>query len=195
MTITESKTLAYIIGCSLGDGNLSSPNKRVTRLRITCDSKYPRIIREITNSLESLLPHNKVSLVQRKDNCVDVSVYSKRLDEWMPWEVGQGSKIHQNPSIPSWIAVNSEYAKFCLRGLIQTDGCIYTDRGYQMVNFVSNAEQLALDVFSLLKSLSFNPKLNTFLRPRGAPKYTVKIAKQEEVEALLEHLGLRDHKQ
>ena len=32
---------AYVIGLALGDGNLSNPNGKATRLRITCDKKYP----------------------------------------------------------------------------------------------------------------------------------------------------------
>ena len=39
--------LAYIIGIALGDGNLSNPNKRAVRLRITCDTGYPGLIENI----------------------------------------------------------------------------------------------------------------------------------------------------
>jgi len=70
---------AFIVGVALTDGNVSNPNGRAIRLRITCDSAYPNIIKEICEALCALFPQNKVSLVQRKDNCVDVSVYSNKL--------------------------------------------------------------------------------------------------------------------
>jgi len=41
--VSEDKKLhAYIVGLALGDGNLSNPNGRAVRLRITCDKKYPQ---------------------------------------------------------------------------------------------------------------------------------------------------------
>jgi hypothetical protein len=76
---------AFIVGVSLGDGNLSNPNGRATRLRITLDSKYPDIIDTVTTSLQLLFPQNKVSLVHRKDHCIDVSVYSNKVDTLLPW--------------------------------------------------------------------------------------------------------------
>jgi hypothetical protein len=54
---------AYVIGVAIGDGNLSSPNGRAVRLRITCDTKYPVLIAKIRSALETLLPRNKVSVV------------------------------------------------------------------------------------------------------------------------------------
>ena len=47
----DKNSLAYIIGVALGDGNLSNPNGRAVRLRITCDIKYPKIISEIQKKL------------------------------------------------------------------------------------------------------------------------------------------------
>jgi hypothetical protein len=67
--------LAYIIGVSLGDGNLSRPNGRAIRLRITCDAAYPVISSEIIESLKKLFPKNKVSLVKnKKDTYFNISV-------------------------------------------------------------------------------------------------------------------------
>lgn len=41
--------LSYIVGVALGDGNLSNPNGRALRLRITCDEKYPGIANEMVH--------------------------------------------------------------------------------------------------------------------------------------------------
>jgi hypothetical protein len=38
---------AYVIGLAIGGGNLSNPNGRAVRLRITCDTKYPALIARI----------------------------------------------------------------------------------------------------------------------------------------------------
>jgi hypothetical protein len=132
----ESNDLAYIVGVALGDGNLSNPNGRAVRLRITCDSSYPIMAEEMRMALRRLFPRNKVTdCPSGKDSYFNISVYSNSLNEYLPWKVGHGSKQRQNARVPNWILNNQEYSKSCLRGLIQTDGSIYSDRGYQMANF------------------------------------------------------------
>ncbi len=178
----RAHALAYIVGVALGDGNLSSPNKRVTRLRISCDASYPNIANEIEASLRVLFPKNKVSRVIRSDaKCFDISVYSKNLDLWMPWRIGRGSKIAQGARVPAWILEDKSYSEACLRGLIQTDGCIYTDRGYHMVNFVNVCEPLARDAYTMLEALGYKPRFNTLPTKNGTTKFTVKISRQTEV--------------
>jgi len=108
----------------------------------------------------------------------------------MPWVVGKGSKAQQGARVPSWVKFDSVYAKDCLRGLIQTDGCIYTDRGYQMVNFVNNVKGMAEDARDMLTLLGFHPSFNSFRLPNGNTKYTVKIARKDEVGRLLHALHL-----
>ncbi len=114
--IEENKAvlLAYLIGIALGDGNLSCPNGRATRLRITCDEKYPHLADEISKTLTYLFPKNTVSRIPRlKSHCFDISVYSNKLNHWMPWRVGLGSKALQKARVPSWIRFNSSYTKAC----------------------------------------------------------------------------------
>lgn len=171
---------AYIIGVALGDGNLSNPNGRAVRLRITCDAAYPQLAEEILYNLKIILPNNSVSIVPApKNTYFNISVYSNTLNEWMPWHVGMGSKIDQNVRVPEWIKQRPAFAKACLRGLLQTDGSIYTDRGYLMINFCNVIESLTLDVHQMLQGLGFRPTI-TKTQDRKRMKYTVRIAKDSE---------------
>lgn len=157
--LSDSKELqAYIIGLAIGDGNLSNPNNRATRLRITCDKKYQKLLQRITETLRLLLPENKVSLIDRK-GCFDVTVYSNHLEKILGWKAKMGSKLNQNISIPSWIQEEASYKINCLRGLIETDGSIYSDRGYPAVMFVSAIQKLAEEVYEMISSLGFKPYL------------------------------------
>ena len=76
----NNNNLAYIIGVALGDGNLSNPNGRAIRLRVTCDLKYPKIIERICLTIQKLFPKNKVSIVKRIDSCCDISCYSNKWE-------------------------------------------------------------------------------------------------------------------
>ena len=73
----------YLLGLYLGDGCISAHRRNVHRLRITLDTKYPRIVNECRRAVESVVPGNRVSLVPRgggrdkPPTHVDVSAYSK----------------------------------------------------------------------------------------------------------------------
>lgn len=176
MNRAKKEKLAYLIGIALGDGNLSNPNGRAVRLRISCFSGYPKIADEIKHAIQTVLPQNKISIVQRQGRCFDISVYSNKLEAWMPWEVGKGSKIAQSADVPDWILADSKFSKACLRGLIQTDGCIYIDRGYQMVNFTNNIEILALTVRGMMEDIGFEPNFSKILNGKNF-KYTVRLSR------------------
>lgn len=173
-SISSSKTLqAYVVGLALGDGNLSNPNKRAVRLRITCDKKYQKLYKHIQSSIQELMPDNKVSIVDRI-NCVDVSCYSNRWESLLGWKVG--SKIDQNVKIPNWILSDTDLIKICLRGIIQTDGSIYLDRGYQMVNIVSNIKSLAENIIFALEKIGYKPNVQ-IRNDLKTKKYTIRISK------------------
>ena len=187
--LKESSTLAYIIGVALGDGNLSCPNGRATRLRVTCDVKYPDIIDEIKSSLVELFPTNKVSIVtNRKGSCIDISVYSNKLNLVIPWVVGRGSKIEQRTHVPDWILSDNKYSAACLKGLLQTDGSIYTDRKYLMVNFTNLIKPLIDDTYTMIENLNFRPKLYQSTQKNGNIKYVVRVSK--DVQKFITKIGL-----
>lgn len=171
---------AYVIGVAIGDGNLSNPNGRAVRLRITCDTKYPFLIVKVRSALERLLPQNKVSVVTRRRNCVDVSVYSNHLEALLGWKASGGSKQRQSVLVPEWVHRDRSLAVHCLRGLVETDGAVYLDRGYQMVSFSTVMPGLAQQVDAMVRSLGFQSRLD---RIRQAPekdafKYHVRLSRQ-----------------
>lgn len=175
----DKNLLAYIVGLSLGDGNLSNPNGRAVRLRISCDKKYPILLNRIKISLEKLLPQNKVSFVNRGESCADVSCFSNYWENLLGWKAKNGSKIKQKVKIPTWVKENEKYSIQCLKGLIETDGSIYSDRGYKMVNFVTYIPNLANDVMDMIKSLDFKPNMQK-LKISNNIKHTIRISKNTE---------------
>lgn len=176
----DKNNLAYIIGVALGDGNLSNPNGRATRLRVSCDTKYPNLIKNITSSLRKLLPNNKVSTVKRKDNCIDISCFSNKLEDLLGWRVGYGSKEKQRVSVPQWVKSNRKYTLVCLKGLFETDGSVYLDRKYLMANFVTIIPSLANDVMGMISDLGFKPNIQIFKEENGKLKHTIRISKNTE---------------
>lgn len=179
-TVHEQKALAYIVGVALGDGNLSKPNGRTVRLRISCDTHYPLIKEEIKKKLRLILPSSAIAEVQRPRHCIDISVYSNALATFIPWEVRRGSKQAQQARVPRWIWQEKGFIRECLRGLLQTDGSIYQDRKYIMVNFTNNVLPLCEDVFLMMQRLGYSPTLQQAKNRSGTKKYTVRLARKSE---------------
>lgn len=175
----DKNVLAYVIGIAIGDGNLSNPNGRAIRLRVTCDTKYKNIISEIIASIKILVPKNKVSIVHREKNYIDISCYSNKWEKWLGWKVGYGSKVKQNISIPTWIKNNKKYSIKCLKGLLETDGSVYLDKNYKMVNFTTVIPKLAKDIMNIIIKLDFYPHLYTIKdsRPNRKTKYIIRLSK------------------
>lgn len=173
---------AYLIGLALGDGNLSNPNGRAVRLRITCDKNYPNLINEVLKVMQLRFPANKVGMVDRK-GCVDVYVYSNELPSILGWRWDGGPKDVQGVKVPNWIKSRPQFVRACLRGLFQTDGCAYQDRGYTMLNFVNTCQDLAEDVIDLIERLGYKPNLQ-ILQPSQnkmrQTKYTIRVSKNAE---------------
>lgn len=89
---TFEEHLAYITGVALGDGNLSNPNGRAIRLRITCDTRYPKLIDRFTYSIRTLLPNNQVSLINTAPTHANISCYSNKWEGWLGWNASGGTK-------------------------------------------------------------------------------------------------------
>lgn len=179
MNKKQTKSLSYIVGVALGDGNLSNSNKRAVRLRVTCDNKYPKIIEEIVKHLRIILPDNKVSLVDRKTS-TDVSCYSNKLENLLGWKALEGSKEKQKVSVPNWIMKNRFYTKECLRGLFQTDGSIYKDRKYIYTNFTSIIPTLVIDTKKMIENIGFKPKIQKTIQWNNKIKYVIRMSREPE---------------
>ncbi len=173
------KTLAYITGVAIGDGNLSNPNGRAVRLRISCDLKYPNLIVKFSQAIKELLPNNKISFIPRKSRCLDISCYSNKWETWLNWKWDKGSKDAQSVTIPSWIKENNEFARRCVRGLFETDGSLYKDRGYLMANFVTIIPELAKDVVELITLFGFNARIYR-IKTKRKTRYNIRISKDTE---------------
>ena len=78
-----------------------------------------------------------------------------------------GNKVKQQVDVPLWIKNNRKYFKYCLRGLMDTDGGIFVHRykvngkkySYLKLSFSNMSQPLRVFVYQTLTDLGFNPKL------------------------------------
>lgn len=145
---------SYILGLYLGDGYINKM-KRTYKLRIFLDAKYPNIITECINNLQTLFPNNKIHTVNNYHNnnlsYVSIGVYSNQLPNLFP-QHGTGKKHQRKITLQPWQTqiINPEKL---LRGLFHSDGCYYTQKinnkyEYQYYNF-TNFSQDILDIWKI----------------------------------------------
>jgi hypothetical protein len=120
-----------------------------------------------------------VTLIRSNGNYVNISVYSNTLEGLLGWRASGGSKQQQQIGVPEWILADLCFVVPCLRGLIETDGCIYVDRGYPMVMFSTVVPGLARQVFAMIEALEFAPHIYG-IRDRASGrviKYQVRLSR------------------
>lgn len=154
--------LAEFIGILLGDGCIQPEQVSIT-LNSDADRNYIIYVSNLVTDLFQYSPsiHPRfptkatVLLISGKDFTAKLVSRGMKI----------GDKVRQQVDVPNWIKLNPEYSRWCLRGLMDTDGGIFTNSYvingksyvYPKTNF-TNASQPLLDfVYNTLKSNGFHP--------------------------------------
>jgi hypothetical protein len=127
---------SYLLGLYLGDGCISRI-RRVWRLRVVLDAKYPAIIERCRQAIDMLMPSQRARAMQLPKNCVEVSLYSKHWPCLFP-QHGPGKKHTRPIRLEPWQqALVDEATEEFVLGLIHSDGCrvVANDRGVMSIRY------------------------------------------------------------
>lgn len=160
----HSEDLAEFIGAMLGDGGMSTYQLKITLHHID-DLAYSKYIFQLIRKLFKVRP----KIYHRPKNSInDITVSRTGLVGYLKSEgLVVGNKIRQQIDIPEWIKSNPKFSVACVRGLIDTDGCIFRHRYkvngkwymYKKIAFTSKSPALRISVFDILKELKMNPRM------------------------------------
>ena len=116
-----SKDLAEFVGIILGDGGISDRQVTVTLHRIT-DKEYSKFVRDLIKKLFGIKAGEYCSKNGLADNIV---ISRTELVNFLE-KIGlvRGNKIKHQVDIPQWIKKNKNFQIACVRGLMDTDGCV-----------------------------------------------------------------------
>ena len=187
-----SNRLAEFSGIMIGDGSITRRQIMIT-VNSKDDKQYSSFIKNlIQKTFDVPVPicyyKNKsaMKLVVSRSNLVDFC--NKKLG------LRIGHKLRQGLDIPDWIKANSSFRKACLRGLVDTDGCIFNECHkikdkkycYPRLVFTSYSRQLCLSVMKILKELNFTPKLRV--------DRNVQLEKREDIIRYFQLIGTSNPK-
>jgi hypothetical protein len=176
----------YVLGLYLGDGCISR-DRRVWRLRIVLDNKYPAIIDRCRAALSTLMPGQHAGMTKKK-GCVEVWLYSKHWPCLFP-QHGPGRKHNRTIALEPWqqALVDQATEEFVL-GLIHSDGCrvVANDRGVMSIRYhFSNRSEDIIGLFTgALDALDIPWTRST--------KYIVSIYRKAATARLDEFVGPKD---
>ena len=186
-----SALLAEFIGIVLGDGGISKYQITIT-LHKHDDKDYAKYVKKTIETLFSV----PAKTVNRTDeNVVQLTISRIRVVNFLrSMEINIGSKVRQQTAVPGWITRNPSFARACVRGLFDTDGCFYVDR------------HLKNDALYLNGGLSFSNRSLPILRffkesleklgfhPTDNGQYTIFLRRVNEIVRYFKEVGTRNVK-
>ena len=160
-----SEKLAEFVGIILGDGSIGKKQISIT-LHSEDDKEYGDFVIKLIKKLFNVY----IGVHYKKDSkaiCYNVS--RTELIRFCTEKLGlkQGNKIKQQVDIPDWIKKNKLYSIACVRGLVDTDGCIFTHRykvngrpyGYKKLSFKSSSKPMITSVYKILENEEMKPRI------------------------------------
>lgn len=118
-----SPRLAEFFGIMMGDGGINNPWQANITVNAIADAEYESHLRVLSEELFGITP----AVRKRKNReALVISLASTTLVDFLVARgLPRGNKIAQGLKIPAWILRNVEFQKACVRGLIDTDGCLF----------------------------------------------------------------------
>jgi len=159
-----SEKLAEFVGIILGDGSIGKKQISVT-LHSEDDKEYGDFVIKLIKKLFNVY----IGVHYRKDSkAISYNVSRAELIRFCTEKLGlkQGNKVKQQVDIPDWVKKDRQYSIACVRGLVDTDGCVFTHRykvngrpyGYKKLSFTNHSYPLRKSVFDILKYNGLNPR-------------------------------------
>lgn len=187
----NSELLAEFVGIMIGDGGMTKYQTTIT-VHSEDDHDYSLFISGIIKKLFKIKP----ALRQRREaKCTVIMTSSVELVQYLKKKgVLQGNKIVRGLDVPQWIVKNKKYKATCLRGIFDTDGCIYWESHqikqktycYPRWSLVSASPNLRKSVSDILFSLGFHPKTRS--------NRSVNLENQIEILKYFEEIGTNNRK-
>lgn len=160
----KSIELAELCGILIGDGGIT---KRQVRITLNCetDKIYSKFVVKLVQRLFNIKP--KVNKI-KNSRALNICISSTDLVDFLVMcGLKVGNKLQQNLSIPRWIQERKKYFIPCIRGMVDTDGCVVLETHriknkkyiYCRLNFTSASPTLVNQTIQALVKIGFHPKL------------------------------------
>lgn len=175
---------AEILGIMLGDGGIYLDKKKKFHTTISFNKKEICYLNYVKMLFEKHFYPYSFGINELKDEfllrnvskCVGMALISMGLKE--------GNKVKNKVEIPEWIFSEKRFILSLLKGVFDTDGCIYRKYGnYSQIQFKSGCFQFTMSIRKALTALNFNPtKIQKELNHKNTFGWKIYLTKQAEIK-------------
>lgn len=160
----ESESLSEFLGIFIGDGSIRNDFQVAISFNWKTEEAYANFISALVNSLFGL---ETTKLIRPRYGSADLLINSRALVEFLSQNgIEKGNKIQKRICLPAWILNDKRAALGAIRGLFDTDGCVYQHiymrekyiYKYPKLAFTSYSSVVRRQFFNLLAYLGFFPK-------------------------------------
>jgi len=155
--LVKSKELAFLIGLSLGDGNISK-FPRTECLRLTLGSDKPRLANYAVEVIKQIFNKSPSIIKRYNSNCFNVTIYQKNLGKRLNIPIGARGSLEI--LFPSWIWKKKQYLISILKGLFEAEAsyCVHEKTYTYNFEFSNRNFSLLNETEKALRILGFNPE-------------------------------------
>lgn len=162
-----SVQLAEFFGLMMGDGGINNPWQANITLNAIKDRKYALYILKLCDALFGIAP----AMRKRKEkqalviSLASTTVVDFLVDNGLP----RGNKLRSGLRMPGWILAKKSYRVACVRGLMDTDGCLFVHKhkvagkNYNNLGlcFTSYSVELVGQVAAVFKECGITPHISS----------------------------------
>ncbi len=159
-----SGDVAELVGILLGDGSIRA--RQVTISSNVLDADHAAYIQDLVLKLFGLQMSQGLDM---DDHTITLTASSTELVECLvAMGLHVGDKVRQQVDVPNWVWRKREFEMGCLRGLMDTDGCVYrhayqvngTRYRYTKLAFTSASAPLLHSVKRMFEHVGVFPSLH-----------------------------------
>ncbi len=187
----HSSRLAELIGILMGDGHVGLYQTSVVTNSDT-DYQHALFVKALIEDLFKI----QVQLSNRRnEKACEILISSKSVSHFLVDQgIPQGNKIILGVRIPNWIQKKSLYRKAFIRGLFDTDGCVYLDTHHYRRKVYKNLGMAFANQSVPLLSF-FKETLECFgFHPTQKTKFRVFLRRKEEIRRYFDLIGSSNEK-
>lgn len=159
-----SADLAEFVGIVLGDGGIT--NRQVTISFNTLDAAYAAYVKQLVSKLFDIQASFSIDRIDHTLSLIASGVALVEILQGLGLK--KGNKVEQQVDVPSWVWRRRDFQIACLRGLMDTDGCVfrhaYRVNGkvytYTKLAFTNYSRPLLLSTKQLFETLGLAPTLH-----------------------------------
>jgi|WetSurMetagenome_2_1015567.scaffolds.fasta_scaffold01387_6 hypothetical protein len=157
-----SSDLAEFTGIMIGDGGMTERQITIT-INYKTDRQYIVFIKKLIRKIFRITP--KVYYHENDLGAIIAISRTNLVKFCQSIGLKKGNKLKQGLDVPDWVMKRKDFKISCLRGMMDTDGCVYSEchniRGkkycYPKMSLVSYSPALRKTIFNIFKGLGFNP--------------------------------------